>query len=139
MKKITSISAFVAALISAVPVNAELPLNYRNWPVRESGSGQTTYKESAQTGAPVVREFQTAVDAPQSVLGVPGNTWLRINFTTIGYNPGSNVSPGRKPLEVYISLEPKYGLSERLVENVREMVIRNCQQCHPVTNSGNRF
>lgn len=132
MKTNLGIAALVTAMLSAAPVNAELPSNYKSWPIKQYEKGYTTYRESTKPDSAVVREFQSRVDAQ-------GSMWLSIDFETIGYNSGSNLPPGQKPLEVYVLINPRYGLDKGLVERFRENMIRMCQQCHPVTNSGVRF
>lgn len=92
----------IAILTATSPGNSEFPLDYKNWPYRQSDSKITTYKKDRNPDSEVVREFTVYSVVNGAV--VP----LRI----VGYAPSFTLQSEKKPLEIRVLIDPKYYLDQ---------------------------
>ena len=121
MRKITAkdIGTLILALVAPFSTaRAELPSDYKNWPIKEVSESHTTYRQSNENGSPVVREFNAAL--------VGDGVFMR--YVIIGHAPESDETAERRPLEIGIT-------PNHIGKFIEKDIKKECGRCHPIINS----
>ena len=119
-----NIASGIAAILLAVhpgQISAEVPQDYKTWPVVEIGGGTVTYRSGVEQGAQVVREFYASARLDGGRI---------IPFTIIGYASNPNEDPARSELE--IGIRTRANISQYLERRLYDAARKNCGQCHPI-------
>lgn len=130
IKNIGNIGALALSLFLGVSqVNSELPIGYKEWPLKQVRYLHTTYKKSWEKVSEAVRVF------PKKKLLY----WTPFEYQIIGYNPGYDGSPRVMPIEFYISLTNLPLGNKTILKLIESYKVKECGQCHIITNFGNYY
>src|SRR3989338_8959284 len=99
IKTIGGLTGVVISLFAASQIGAELPLDYKNWPVQiRSPNGTTTYRTSEEPTDQSVREFKGFLSSDDGKL---------IGFAILGYKK-RHLGPSPSPIEIYLKLDAEH-------------------------------